>query len=214
MHDRMTDLGRGHFAASRALAAVSDDLAEAVAVASRWLTRTTLRAADASESAAAALLNAEIEAMVEADREGESLGFAARFVFHGSIFTAALGNGLTGPLTRRAGELAAMDLQAALLSGLRTGEHRVAYCREAQVLDRIGEALDIAGYRVFVRFVRCAAAIAAARNAGSEVERLVMEAEAEAVRIDAAEFFPAARAQAVGDEEKTVLLAMMEEALS
>src|SRR5689334_15651371 len=129
--------------------------------------------------------------MVEADREGESVGFSARFVFHGSIFTAALGNVLTGPLTRLAGESAAMDLQAMLLSGLRAGEHGVAYCREAHFLDRIGEALDIAGYRVFVRFVRCAAAIAVARKAGSDVERLVTEAEAEAVRIEAAEFLPA-----------------------
>jgi hypothetical protein len=207
MDHRLVDAGRVHFATCRLLAATADNLDEAVLEASRQLSWATLRAADVDEATASAFLQARIEAAVEASQGEAGVGFSATVVFYSSVFNAAVRSGLGGALVVLAGHELATEIEMVLMLSLDAGELEVGHSREAAALDRVGEILDIAFYRVFVRGIRCAAAILAAREAESRIVRLVWEAEAEAIRLEAVDLVGAARQQTINDENKKALLA-------
>ena len=111
----LDQVGREHLQLCQDLVPRTGGFLEAMAAAERSLRISDIRRACSSAENSASLLYPIVEAMVQ----GSPPGTEASFVFHASIFAAALRADVDEPLLPMAGQSAAQDLAMMLLMGRR-----------------------------------------------------------------------------------------------
>jgi len=198
----LRDLGRRHFARCEQL--VSSEgigLADAVRQAGRGISVNTLRRANADADSAADFLHAIVEAGTSA-----RANLRTDFLFNLSIFAAASAIELIGPLVDQTGEGAAMGMQFFMLTALKDERFEYIHGADGDLLDRIGQYLGQAYYRVFVRVLRVIAGQRIVEAAESKLAALAAHADVEATRMEARELLQLALEQCANDEEKTSTL--------
>jgi hypothetical protein len=202
----LRQVGRDHLQACTEIVASTPELMKATATAVRSLPKSEIRRASASKEDAASLLYAIVEAFLSGSLPGE----AVSYVFHASIFTAALEIGTEGPLLDMAGESAADNLSFMLLMALDCEQYEFIFGGAADVLDKLGRALDKAYYNAQAAGFTLAAKKKMHRTPSSAMENLDIETQLEPYRMQLRHLLPIARHECEGDETRNGLLDTLE----
>src|SRR2546421_11883266 len=139
----LSQVGREHLQACTQLVASTPELMQATAEAFRLLSPADIRRANSSTENASNLLYATVEDFLSGSPPGEALSY----VFHASIFAAALHAGADGPLVMMAGESAASNLAFMLFMALEAEDYDFILAgAAADTLDHFGDILGQAYY--------------------------------------------------------------------
>lgn len=202
----LLDIGREHFKACTALSVSSTTLNGPLKEASGRLSAECLRRASVGKREASELLYASVEAHVD----GKTHGFYSDYIFNCSIFVASIEHGADELLTSMAGEAVASALEMMTLISLKSGDLAFITGAGGDMLDKIGDMLGVAFYKVFVRAFRVTAMLESRDSAVSKMDLLSSELDLESLRMEARELLPIARSQCRGDQQRTRMLEQFE----
>ena len=205
----LDQIGREHLQLCQDLAERTGGLLEATATATRSLPLSDIRRACSSDENSGRLLYPIVEAMVQ----GSSPGFDVSFVFHASIFAAALRADVDKPLLPMAGESAAQDLAMMLLIALESEDYEFILQGAGDMLDQFGDMLGHAYYKVEASGFRIAAITHMHRDRPTAMANLDIETRLEVHRITMRQLLPKARQECETDETRSGMLNTFEEML-
>jgi hypothetical protein len=206
----LDQIGRQHLQLCQDAAERSGGLLEATATAARSLLISDIRRACSSAENSAHLLYPIVEAVVQ----GSSPGPAASFVFHASIFAAALRAGVAEPLLPMAGGSAAQDLAMMLLMALESEDYEFILQGAGDMLDQFGDMLGQAYYKVEASGYRIAAITDMHRDRPTAMANLDIETRLEVHRMAMRQFLPQARQECEADETRSTMLDTLEKMLA
>lgn len=205
----LDQIGREHLQLCQDVVEQAGGLLEATATAARSLQISDIRRACSSTENSGHLLYPIVEAMVE----GSSPGFAVSFVFHASIFAAALRADVDEPLLPMAGESAAQDLAMMLLMALESENYDFILQGAGDMLDQFGDMLGQAYYQVEASGFRIAAITSMHMDRPTAMANLDIETRLEAHRIAMRQLLPQARQECEADETRSGMLNTFEKML-
>ena len=203
------EIGREHLRLCVGLAASTPELQQATSTAARSLSTADMRRACSSKEDAANLIYATLETLLQ----GSPPGPAASYIFHASIFAAALYAEADEPLVPMAGESAADDLAEMMLMALQSENYGFILQGAGDMLDRFGDMLGQAYYKVLVRGFRLAAIKRGHRERSSAMENLDVETLLEAHRVEMRKLLALARQECASDQSRGKMLDLFEEML-
>ena len=205
----LDQVGREHLQLCQDLVPRTGGFLEAMAAAERSLRISDIRRACSSAENSASLLYPIVEAMVQ----GSPPGTEASFVFHASIFAAALRADVDEPLLPMAGQSAAQDLAMMLLMALDAGDHEFILQGAGDMLEQFGDMLGQAYYGVEASGFRIAAITAMHRDRPTAMVNLDVETRLELHRIAMRQLLPQARKECEADEARSGMLDTLEKML-
>ena len=205
----LRQVGRDHLAKCAELVASSPGLITATAMACRILSPADIRRASTSTDDAADLLYAIVEAFLSGSLPGEDVSY----VFHASIFTAALDIEPDGHLIEMAGRSAADGLTMMLLMALEHENYEFMLGPASDILDNFGHALGQTYYNAQAAGFRLAAKKRMHRTRSSAMENLDVEPQLEAYRIQLRQLLPVARRDCESEDERKRMLGTLESLL-
>ena len=198
----LADISRDHLRLCAEIVGTTPGLMRATSSAARSLRAADVRQAASSMENAVSLLGAVSETFFQ----GSSPGPAVSFVFHASIFVAALEAGVDEPLAPMAGGAAALDLTLMMLTALKSGSYEFILGSAGDMLDQFGDMLGQAYYKVLASGFRLAAAEKKLGSPSSALEKLDIDTQLEAYRMELRKLLPLARRECDGDEARNDML--------
>jgi hypothetical protein len=198
----LADISREHLRLCADIVDTTPGLMRATSVAARSLRAADLRQAASSEENAARLRGAVLDAFIQ----GSPPDPVVSYVFYASIFVAAVQAGIDEPLAPMAGASAALDLTQMLLMALQSGAYEFILGGAGDMLDKLGDMLGEAYYKVLANGFRLAATRKVLGNPSSALEKLDIETQLEAHRMEMRKQLPIARRECEGDETRNQML--------
>jgi hypothetical protein len=182
---------------------------QATSAAARSLRAADIRQAATSMDNTVSLLSADTDALFQ----GSPPGLTVSYIFHASIFVAALQAGADEPLVSTAGNSAALYLTHMMLTAIKSGSYEFILGGAGDMLDRFGDVLEQAYYKVQASGFRLAAAKKKLGSPSSALEKLDIDTQLEAHRMELRKLLPIARRECEGDETRNQMLNTFESLL-
>jgi hypothetical protein len=198
----LADIGREHLQLCAEIVGTTPGLMQATSAAARSLRAADIRQAATSMENTASLLSAVPDALFH----GSPPGLTVSYVFHASIFVAALQAGADEPLAPMAGNSAALYLTHMMLTALKSGSYEFILGGAGDMLDKFGDVLGQAYYKVQASGFRLAATERMHGRTSSALEKLDIETQLEAHRMEIRKQLPIARRECEGDETRNQML--------
>jgi hypothetical protein len=204
----LEDISREHLRVCEDIVNTTPNLMRATSAAARSLRAADIRRAASSNENAARLRSAALTAFIQ-DSPPDP---AVSYVFHASIFTAALQAGVNEPLAPMAGESAALDLMVMMFMSLESWSYKFTL-QASDMLDQLGDTLGQPYYRVIANGFRLAATKRMLGSPSSALEKLDFETLLEVNRMIMRKLLPLARRECEGDETRNQMLDTFEKML-
>jgi hypothetical protein len=205
----LDQIGRKHLQLCQELVSRTGGLLEATAAAAKSLRIPDIRRACSSAEDSARLLHPIVEAM----DQGSPPGSEESFVFHASIFAAALRADVDEPLLPMAGESAAQDLALMLMLALDSEDYEFVLQGAADMLERFGDMLGQAYYGVEASGFRMAAITRMHRDRPTAMANLDVETRLELHRVTMRRLLPRARRECKANKTRSEMLDAFEDML-
>jgi len=202
-------IGREHLRVCADIVDSAPDLMQATPAAASSLTVADIRRAGSSQENAASLLYPVVEAFLQGSPPGPDVSY----VFHASIFVAALVAEVEEPLAPMAGESAAQDLTQMMMMALEAEAYEFILQGAGDMLERLGDMMGKAYYKIEASGFRLAATSRTLGDPSSALEKLDIETQLEAHRMEMRELLPLARQECEGDETRNQMLDTFESML-